>query len=118
MQHGRPFRLCLQCSCFGGGWETEAGTEGKEDVMLHQVLATKCPLFITGFSPRDVERDVRSLNEVEGVKGEYDIILEPGENGFASLKWEAGDFDPRVLVRVNWGVWGIRGKRYEVGQAA
>lgn len=85
--------------------------------MLHQVLATKCPLFITGFSPRDVERDVRSLDEVDGVKGEYDIILEPGENGFASLKWEAGDFDPRVLVRVNWGVWGIRGKRYEVGQA-
>ncbi|KAJ9116089.1 hypothetical protein QFC20_000762 [Naganishia adeliensis] len=107
------------CPGLGFPSPTKPGTlqaQTEWHTMLTQVLATKCPLFITGFSPRDVERDVRSLDEVEGVKGEYDVILEPGENGFASLKWEAGDFDPRVLVRVNWGVWGIRGKRYEVGQ--
>lgn len=84
--------------------------------VLQQVLETKCACFVTGFSPRDVERDVRSLDSVDGVKGEYDLLLEPGENSFSSLKWEAGDFDPRVLVRVNWGIWGFRGKRYEVGQ--
>ncbi|KAJ9091577.1 hypothetical protein QFC19_009033 [Naganishia cerealis] len=112
----------------------QAQTEWRET--LQNVLATKCALFVTGFSPRDVERDVRSLQTpaldastpatsendqangtaAAGIGMEYDTILEPGENPFASLKWEAGDFDPRVLVRVNWGLWGIRGKRYDVGQ--
>jgi splicing suppressor protein 51 len=82
--------------------------------MLRQVLTTKCPLFITAFSPTDLERDVKSLDKVPGVRGEYDLLLEPGENGFGSLKWEPADFDPRVMVRVNWGIWAIRGKRYEV----
>ncbi len=82
--------------------------------VIQQVLTTKCPLFVTAFSPTDLERDVRSLDRVPGVRGEYDILLEPGENGFGSLKWEPADFDPRVMVRVNWGIWGIRGKRYEV----
>lgn len=82
--------------------------------VLRQVLETKCPLFVTAFSPTDLERDVRSLDRVQGVRGEYDLLLEPGENGFGSLKWEPADFDPRVMVRVNWGIWGIRGKRYEV----
>ncbi len=82
--------------------------------MLRQVLSTKCPLFITAFSPTDLERDVKSLDRVSGVRGEYDLIMEPGENGFGSLKWDPADFDPRVMVRVNWGIWAIRGKRYEV----
>jgi len=82
--------------------------------MLRQVLTTKCPLFITAFSPTDLERDVKSLDKVPGVRGEYDLLMEPGENGFGSLKWEPADFDPRVMVRVNWGIWAIRGKRYEV----
>jgi len=25
------------------------------------VLETKCPLFVTGFSPKDVERDIQAL---------------------------------------------------------
>ncbi|KAJ9118199.1 hypothetical protein QFC22_004103 [Naganishia vaughanmartiniae] len=110
--------------------KTQAEVEWRET--LEKVLTTKCALFLTGFSPRDVERDVRSLQTPSPATPspdvasdattdalpplEYDTILEPGPNPFASLKWEAGDFDPRVLVRVNWGVWGIRGKRYEVGQ--
>ncbi|KAG8769788.1 translational activator for mitochondrial COX1 [Ceratobasidium sp. 428] len=78
------------------------------------VLATKCALFVTGFSPTDVERDVKSLENVEGVAGEFDWIVTPGENPFGSEKWEVADFDPRVMVKTNWGVWGIRGKRREV----
>jgi splicing suppressor protein 51 len=71
-------------------------------------------LFVTGFSPTDVERDVRSLEGVEGVAGEFDWVVTPGENPFGSEKWEVADFDPRVMVKTNWGVWGIRGKRREV----
>lgn len=93
------------------------------------VLDTKCAFFATGFSPTDMERDVRSLDSAStssspseqggaergnGVKGEFDWVLTPGINPFGSEKWEVADFDPRVMVKVNWGVWGIRGKRREI----
>ncbi|KDQ18083.1 hypothetical protein BOTBODRAFT_155140 [Botryobasidium botryosum FD-172 SS1] len=82
--------------------------------VLPLLLETKCPVFVTGFSPTDVERDVRSLENVPGVSGEFDWVVTPGENPFGSEKWEVADFDPRVMVKTNWGVWGIRGKRREV----
>ncbi|KAG8722935.1 translational activator for mitochondrial COX1 [Ceratobasidium sp. 394] len=82
------------------------------------ILSTKCALFVTGFSPVDVERDVKSLENVDGVAGEFDWIVTPGENPFGSEKWEVADFDPRVMVKTNWGVWGIRGKRRDVDYAA
>lgn len=78
------------------------------------LLETKCPIFVTGFSPADVERDVRSLSTAPGVAGEFDWVVTPGENPFGSEKWEVADFDPRVMVKTNWGVWGIRGKSREV----
>ena len=82
--------------------------------VIPELLATKCPIFITGFSPADVERDVRSLSNAPGVAGEFDWIVTPGENEFGSIKWEVADFDPRVMVKTNWGVWGIRGKTREI----
>lgn len=74
------------------------------------ILETKCSLFVTGFSPEDVERDVRSLEDVPGIAGEFDWILTPGENPFKSERWEVAEFDPRLMVRTNWGIWGIRGQ--------
>ncbi|KAH7107510.1 zinc-finger of mitochondrial splicing suppressor 51-domain-containing protein [Auriculariales sp. MPI-PUGE-AT-0066] len=82
--------------------------------VVPQVLATKCMMFLTGFSPADVERDVRSLDGVDGVSGEFDFVLSPGENPFGSEKWEVNDFDPRVIIKPNWGIWGIRGKRRDI----
>jgi mitochondrial splicing suppressor protein 51 len=82
--------------------------------VIPELLATKCPIFVTGFSPADVERDVRSLSNAPGVAGEFDWIITPGENEFGSIKWEVADFDPRVMVKTNWGVWGIRGKTREI----
>ena len=82
--------------------------------VVPQVLSTKCMMFLTGFSPADVERDVRSLDGVEGVSGEFDFILSPGDNPFGSEKWEVNDFDPRVIIKPNWGIWGIRGKRRDI----
>lgn len=63
-----------------------------------------------------MERDVRSLEGALGVAGEFDWVLTPGVNPFGSEKWEVADFDPRVMVKVNWGIWGIRGKRREVDE--
>ncbi|EMD38331.1 hypothetical protein CERSUDRAFT_93860 [Gelatoporia subvermispora B] len=78
------------------------------------LLSSKCPIFVTGFSPADVERDVRALSAAPEVAGEFDWVITPGPNAFGSEKWEVADFDPRVMVKTNWGVWGIRGKRRDV----
>lgn len=83
---------------------------------LPLLLQSKCPIFVTGFSPADVERDVRALGQVDGVAGEFDWIITPGENPFGSEKWEVADFDPRVMVKTNWGIWGIRGKRRDISE--
>ncbi|THG99228.1 hypothetical protein EW026_g3103 [Hermanssonia centrifuga] len=82
--------------------------------VMPALLATKCPIFVTGFSPADVERDVKSLSLAPEVAGEFDWVITPGPNAFGSEKWEVADFDPRVMVKTNWGVWGIRGKRRDV----
>jgi mitochondrial splicing suppressor protein 51 len=82
--------------------------------VLPLLLATKCPIFVTGFSPADVERDIKSMSRAPGVAGEFDWVITPGENAFGSEKWEVADFDPRVMVKTNWGIWGIRGKRRDV----
>lgn len=75
---------------------------------IQAILETKCALFVTGFSPTDIERDVVALDRAEGIAGEFDWLLTPGENVFASEKWEVAEFDPRVAVKTNWGIWGIR----------
>jgi mitochondrial splicing suppressor protein 51 len=82
--------------------------------VMPALLATKCPIFVTGFSPADVERDVKSLSQAPEVAGEFDWVITPGPNAFGSEKWEVADFDPRVMVKTNWGVWGIRGKRRDI----
>lgn len=106
---------------------------------LTQILKTKCPLFFTAFSPLDLERDVstlfgttppagtaefpsyvnlptRPVARIPGVSDEFELVLSPGKNEFGSLKWEIAEWDVRVGVKTNWGVWGIRGKKYEVVQ--
>lgn len=108
---------------------------------LKQILLTKCPLFFTAFSPLDLQRDVAALfgtappspgpdtppefpgyvnlptqpvPRIEGVTDEFELVLTPGKNEFGSLKWEIAEWDVRVGVKTNWGLWGIRGKKYEV----
>jgi splicing suppressor protein 51 len=85
---------------------------------ITQILDTKCALFCSGFGPEDVERDVLAIDKIEGIKDEFEWVLTPGENPFGSAKWEIAEFDPRVAAQANWGVWGIRGKRYEVSDRA
>ena len=90
----------------------QAQSEWRE--ALTQILSTKCPLVITGFSPADVRRDVEAFESLEGIKGEFEWLITPGENVFGSLSWSVADFDPRVAVKSNWGIWSVRGKRYDL----
>lgn len=59
---------------------------------LGQLLSTRCALYISGFSPADVERDVLAFESVDGVSGEFDWLVTPGENVFASQQWAIGSY--------------------------
>jgi len=82
--------------------------------VLPMLLASKCPIFVSGFSPTDVERDVRSLSTAHEVAGQFEWVITPGPNTFGSEKWEVADFDPRVMVKTNWGIWCIKGKGRDI----
>lgn len=78
---------------------------------LPMMLETKCPILCTGYTEWDMERDREFVNQQ--ASGEFDVLLEPGENIFRSLRWDLNDLDPADVSCGNWGVWGFRGKRYE-----
>ncbi|KAF9281731.1 translational activator for mitochondrial COX1 [Mortierella alpina] len=78
------------------------------------LLDTKCAIFGTGFDEQDVMNDV---NEIEGAGYELDWLMKPRENVFRSLKHEVNMTDVRQSAQCNWGIWGIRGRRYDVKPA-
>jgi len=75
------------------------------------LLETKAPIIVTGYTQYDMERDIEWVNKT--CRGEFDMLLEPGENKFRSLRWDLNDLDPQDISCGNWGVWAFRGKRYE-----
>lgn len=78
---------------------------------LPQLLETKVPIISTGYTEWDMDRDRKWVEEKVG--GEMDVLMEPGENKFRSLRWDINDNDPSDISCGNWGVWAFRGKRYE-----
>lgn len=76
-----------------------------------QLLETKCPVICTGYTEWDMQRDRKWVEDTMG--GEVDLLMEPGENIFRSLRWDINDYDPVDVSCANWGVWAFRGKRYE-----
>ncbi|KAH8673672.1 zinc-finger of mitochondrial splicing suppressor 51-domain-containing protein [Xylariales sp. PMI_506] len=83
--------------------------EWRETIPL--LLETKAPIIATGYTQYDMERDIDWVSQT--CRGEFDILLEPGENTFRSLRWDLNDQDPQDVTCGNWGVWAFRGKRYE-----
>jgi splicing suppressor protein 51 len=78
---------------------------------IPMLLDTKCAVFATGYTEFDMKRDYEFIQETAG--GEVDLLMEPGENRFRSLRWEMNDNEVQDISAGNWGVWGFRGKRYE-----
>jgi mitochondrial splicing suppressor protein 51 len=78
---------------------------------LPMLLETKCPIICTGYTAWDMQRDLEWVDKKAA--GEYDLLMEPGENLFRSLRWDLNDQDPSDVTCGNWGVWAFRGKRYE-----
>lgn len=77
---------------------------------LPQLLSTKVPIICTGYTDWDMQRDWKWV--MEKCAGEVDLLMEPGENRFRSLRWDLNDMDPMDISCGNWGVWAFRGKRY------
>lgn len=76
---------------------------------IPQLLETKAPIIATGYTQYDMERDIAWVNKTCG--GEFDMLMEPGENIFRSLRWDLNDLDPQDITCGNWGAWAFRGKR-------
>jgi mitochondrial splicing suppressor protein 51 len=76
---------------------------------LPLLLETKAPVIVTGYTKYDIERDIQWVNSA--CKGEFDVLLQPGENIFRSLRWDLSDLDPQDITCANWGVWAFAGKR-------
>lgn len=77
---------------------------------IPQLLQTKVPIIATGYTEFDMYRDWQWV--MEKCAGEVDLLMEPGENRFRSLRWDLNDLDPQDISCGNWGVWAFRGKRY------
>lgn len=75
------------------------------------LLETKVPIITTGYTEYDMQRDLKWVQQQVG--GEMDVLLEPGENIFRSLRWDLNDLDPQDISAGNFGLWAFRGKRYE-----
>ncbi|KAG9979439.1 hypothetical protein KCU72_g22876, partial [Aureobasidium melanogenum] len=78
---------------------------------IRPLLDTKVPIIATGYTEYDMKRDIEWVRNTVG--DEMDILLQPGENRFRSLRWDLNDLDPQDVSAGNWGVWAFRGKRYE-----
>lgn len=106
-----PFDPYLDCFVLfhpGLGHPSSSHEWGKT---VDQLLETKCPVVVTGYTEMDMQRDISWLERQVG--GEMDILMKPGENRFRSLRWDLNDLDPNDISAGNWGVWAFRGKRYE-----
>ncbi|KAJ1889777.1 translational activator for mitochondrial COX1 [Kickxella alabastrina] len=79
---------------------------------IEKLLETKCAVFATGFHEQDMASDVAGLEEDFGKQ--MDWLLKPQPNPFASLKRDFGIRNLQEWAIANWGIYGFRGKRYEV----
>ncbi len=109
--HFAPYDPYFDCFVlFHPGLGHPASSHEWQDT-IPQLLETKCPIIATGYTEWDMQRDLEWVQEKMG--GEVDILLQPGENRFRSLRWDLNDMDPQDISAGNWGVWAFRGKRYE-----
>ncbi|KAL4875522.1 Oxysterol-binding protein-domain-containing protein [Aspergillus karnatakaensis] len=110
-QYFQPFDPYLDCVVlFHPGLGHPASSHEWEET-LPLLLETKVPIITTGYTQWDMERDINWVREK--CAGEFDMLLEPGENIFRSLRWDLNDMDPHDVSCGNWGLWAFRGKRYE-----
>jgi hypothetical protein len=113
-QHFAPYDPYFDCFMLYHPGLGHPSSAHEWEKTLPQLLETKVPIICTGYTDWDMQRDIDWVSTK--CKGEYDILMEPGENRFRSLRWDLNDLDPQDISCGNWGVWAFRGKRYEAQQ--
>ena len=109
-QYFQPFDPYFDCFVlFHPGLGHPASAHEWEET-LPQLLETKVPVICTGYSEWDMARDKEWV--FDKMKGEVDMLIEPRENIFRSMRWDLNDLDPGDVSCGNWGLWAFRGKRY------
>lgn len=81
------------------------------DKAMKGLLDSKCPIFITGYHEKDVERETTWLQN-HPLHDELDILMTPTVNPFACTKLDLVDINPTETFNSNAYIFGIRGKRY------
>ncbi|KAJ1968607.1 translational activator for mitochondrial COX1 [Dimargaris verticillata] len=76
------------------------------------MIETQCPIFVTAYNDGDLAADLKAVEADYG--SDIDWLLRPGENIFKSEKKEVNLLDLTDRSKVNWHLYGIRGKRYEL----
>ncbi|KAF3929488.1 hypothetical protein ABW19_dt0200492 [Dactylella cylindrospora] len=61
------------------------GSMAEWEETLPMLLETKCPIIVTGYTKEDMDSDVEWVHKT--AKGEFDVLMEPGENLFKSQRW-------------------------------
>jgi splicing suppressor protein 51 len=110
-QHFHPFDPYFDCFVLFHPGLGHPSSSHEWASTVPQLLETKCPIICTGYTEWDMWRDMNWVQEQVG--GEMDVLIEPGENRFRSLRWDINDVDPHDVSAANWGVWSFRGKMYE-----
>ncbi|ORX44619.1 hypothetical protein DM01DRAFT_1340376 [Hesseltinella vesiculosa] len=96
---------------FSPGIGHDAARDGWKPT-IQKALETKCAMFLTGYDQSDMGNDVEAVEQ--DYSGEFDYVIHPTENVFRSLKHDTNLMDLRQNIFANWGIWAIRGKRYDV----
>ena len=78
-----PYFDCFVCFHPGFG---HPGNAPEWADALPRLLETKVPVLCTGYTEQDLFRDVQWVKE--NCQGEFDMLLEPGQNRFRSLRWD------------------------------
>ena len=87
--HFAPYDPYFDCFvCFHPGFG-HPGSAAEWEGTLPKLLETKCPILCTGYTETDLTRDVEWVKEK--CKGEFDVLLEPTENRFKSLRWDLNE---------------------------
>lgn len=86
--------------------------KGRWKEPVQKILDSKCVMVVTGYDEQDMQQDVQWMESELGE--EMDWVAKAGENQFRSQKAEVNNEDPRQIIWTNWGVWAVRGKRFEV----
>ncbi|KAL6449730.1 LOW QUALITY PROTEIN: MSS51 Protein MSS51 [Candida maltosa Xu316] len=73
------------------------------------LLETKCPIIITGYNQKDIEKDYKWVTE--RFSEDLDVLMNETENPFSCTKYEILNTDPTNTLQLNNKIFG---KRYYV----